>query len=188
MRACEARGVEIMESTSQLSASAAESVRVELASLADALQKRQTASLVAAHADAEAVERALVAPSVREKPKHEQLLASLQTEMAQALQLALARPAEWFEILSRQLKLEEAAVRERDERLRAATYHHAAELSAQHAAGGAPLEALMRLSATLEAALARVEALEGGGGDARARGAPHGLRASAKGSRACVIS
>ena len=89
----------------------------------------------------EALERALLAPRVRETPKHAQLLSQLEYEMAQSLQLAMSRPAEWFEILGRGLRLDEQAVAEREERLKAAIYHHAAELSAHSARAAEEVQA-----------------------------------------------
>jgi hypothetical protein len=130
MKECEARGLEIMEDTSQLSTTAASSVEAELADLGEEIGRRQKASLMASHNEGEVFERALIAPGVRELPKHRLLLAQLAHELESSLQLTLSRPAEWFEILGRSLRLEEGAVKERDERLSAATFSHAAELSA----------------------------------------------------------
>ena len=141
MKACEERGEEIMADTSQISTAAATSLSVELGSLIDEIAKRHVASLATVHAESDAYERALVAPSVRELPKHKQLLEQLTHELEQSLQLALARPAEWFEILSRSLRLDEAAVADREERLRAATYNHAAELSAHSARAAEEVQA-----------------------------------------------
>ena len=131
MKACEARGLEIMADTSKISSSAVGNLQHELSTLAAEVARRHDASLLEAYSEAEGYERALLAPSLREAPKHAALLSQLSYELQQSLQLALSRPAEWFEILSRALKLDEATVAERDERLRAAMAQHANELSAQ---------------------------------------------------------
>ena len=130
MRACEERGEEIMADTSQLSATAPMDLKQELDDLASEIAKKHLASLAQTHAEGEAAERALIAPAVRELPKHKQLLAQLKYELQQSLQLALSRPAEWFEILNRALRLDENSVMEREERVAASTHTHAAELSA----------------------------------------------------------
>ena len=133
MKACETRGLEIMADTSKISSSAVVDLEAELATLAAEVGKRHDESLSVAYAEAEGYERALVAPSIREAPKHAALLAQLSHELQQSLQLALSRPAEWFEILSRSLKLDEQMAAEREGQLRLAMHNHASELSAHSA-------------------------------------------------------
>ena len=154
MAACEERGLEVMQATGQVSSHAASTLQEELTWLAREMRKRHQASLAATHAEADGYERALVAPAVREAPKHQALLSQLSHEHHSSLAVSLARPSEWFELLSRSLALDEATIAQREEKLAAASAAHAAELEAHSARAAEEVASEEAIQLQREAALA----------------------------------
>jgi hypothetical protein len=112
MRAVEDRCEEMMASAAAVGDDAAGSLRCALEGLLAEVGRQHDASLAQTAVDADAYERALVAPSVRDAPKHEELLRQLEHELSLQMQLSLSRPNEWFELLGRKLKLDEHEVAE----------------------------------------------------------------------------
>jgi len=153
MRAVEDRCEEMMASAAAVGDDAAGSLRCALEGLLAEVGRQHDASLAQTAVDADAYERALVAPSVRDAPKHEELLRQLEHELSLQMQLSLSRPNEWFELLGRKLKLDEHEVAEWRERAAVGTARHTEELSALEARAAEEVAAEEGLQAAREGAL-----------------------------------
>ena len=153
MRAVEDRCEEMMASAAAVGDDAAGSLRCALEGLLAEVGRQHDASLAQTAVDADAYERALVAPSVRDAPKHEELLRQLEHELSLQTQLSLSRPNEWFELLGRKLKLDEHEVAEWRERAAVGTARHTEELSALEARAAEEVAAEEGLQAAREGAL-----------------------------------
>lgn len=153
MRAVEDRCEEMMASAAAVGDDAAGSLRCALEGLLAEVGRQHDVSLAQTAVDADAYERALVAPSVRDAPKHEELLRQLEHELSLQMQLSLSRPNEWFELLGRKLKLDEHEVAEWRERAAVGTARHTEELSALEARAAEEVAAEEGLQAAREGAL-----------------------------------
>jgi len=154
MRAVEDRCIEVMGKTAEVSEPAVGSLRSELGELLADVDRKHEDSLATTIADADAYERALVAPSLRDAPKHEELLTQLEHELSLQLQLSLSRPNEWFELLGRALRLDERSIGERQERTRVASEIHTDELAAHSTRATEEVAAEEALQARREVSLA----------------------------------